>query len=110
MDSEGIAKTLESVGSNWDTYLQIITSEVAIVHAITGTLIPLFMTIMMTRFFGKNKSWTEGLSILPFAIFGGLCFTIPYALTGIFLGAEFPSLIGALVGLPIVTLAAKKVS
>ncbi|XOB63297.1 L-lactate permease [Campylobacterota bacterium DY0563] len=108
LDSEGIAKTLESVGSNWDTYLQIITSEVAIVHAITGTLIPLFMTIMMTRFFGKNKSWTEGLSILPFAIFGGLCFTIPYALTGIFLGAEFPSLIGALVGLPIVTLAAKK--
>ncbi len=108
LDSVSISKTLESVGSNWDAYLQIITSEVAIVHAITGTLIPLFMTIMMTRFFGKNKSWTEGLSILPFAIFGGLCFTIPYALTGVFLGAEFPSLIGALIGLPIVTLAAKK--
>ncbi|WP_321468304.1 L-lactate permease [Halarcobacter sp.] len=108
LDSVSISKTLESVGSNWDAYLQIITSEVAIVHAITGTLIPLFMTIMMTRFFGKNKSWTEGLSIIPFAIFGGLCFTIPYALTGVFLGAEFPSLIGALIGLPIVTMAAKK--
>ncbi len=108
LDSEGISGTLEALGSNWDTYLQIITSEVAVVHAITGTLIPLFMVIMMTRFFGKNKSWTEGLSILPFAIFGGLAFTIPYALTGIFLGAEFPSLIGALIGLPIVTIAAKK--
>ena len=53
------------------------------------------------------KSWTEGLAILPFAIFGGLTFTIPYALTGVFLGPEFPSLIGALVGLPIVILAAK---
>ena len=40
--------------------------------------------------------------------FAGLAFTIPYALTGIFLGAEFPSLIGALVGLPIVIFAAKK--
>ncbi len=108
LDSEGISKTLESVGSNWDTYLQIITSEVAVVHAITGTLIPLFMIMMMTRFFGKNKSWTEGLSALPFAIFGGIAFTIPYALTGVFLGAEFPSLIGALIGLPIVTFAAKK--
>ncbi len=108
LDSEGISATLQSLGSNWENYLQIITSEVAIVHAITGTLIPLFMIMMMTRFFGENKSWTEGLSILPFAIFGGLVFTIPYALTGIFLGAEFPSLIGALVGLPIVTLAAKK--
>ena len=108
LDSEGIGATLQALGSNWETYLQIVTSEVAIVHAVTGTLIPLFMIIMMTRFFGKNKSWTEGLSIFPFAIFGGLAFTVPYALTGIFLGAEFPSLIGALVGLPIVTYAAKK--
>jgi lactate permease len=108
LDSDSIGATLNSIGSSWDSYLQVITSEVAIIHAITGTLIPLFMTIMMTRFFGKNKSWTEGLSIIPFAIFGGLAFTIPYALTGVFLGAEFPSIIGALVGMPIVVLAAKK--
>ena len=107
LDSAGISATLQSTGSSWDTYLQIITSEVAITHAITGTLIPLFMCVMLTRFFGENKSWSEGLSILPFAIFAGIAFTIPYALTGIFLGAEFPSLIGALVGLPIVILAAK---
>jgi lactate permease len=108
LDSDGIGITLNSMGSSWDTYLQIITSEVAIVHAITGTIIPLLMIMMMTKFFGKNKSWFEGLSILPFAIFGGLAFTIPYALTGVFLGAEFPSLVGALVGLPIVVFAAKK--
>ena len=107
LDSAGIGATLQSSGSSWDTYLQIITSEVAITHAITGTLIPLFMCIMLTRFFGQNKSWTEGLAILPFAIFAGIAFTIPYALTGIFLGPEFPSLVGALVGLPIVILAAK---
>lgn len=107
LDSAGISATLQSTGSSWDTYLQIITSEVAITHAITGTLIPLFMCIMLTRFFGQNKSWTEGLAILPFAIFAGIAFTIPYALTGIFLGPEFPSLVGALVGLPIVILAAK---
>jgi len=108
LDSQGIGETLSALSSNWDVYLRLITSEVAIVHAITGTLIPLFMIMMMTRFFGENKSWTEGLSILPFAIFGGIAFTIPYALTGVFLGAEFPSLIGAMIGLPIVTIAAKK--
>ena len=107
LDSEGIGATLQTLGSNWEAYLQIITSEVAVVHAITGTLIPLFMIMMMTRFFGKNKSWTEGLSALPFAIFGGIAFTVPYALTGVFLGAEFPSLIGALIGLAIVVPAAK---
>jgi lactate permease len=89
-------------------YLQIITTNVVVIHAIVGTLIPLLMVIMMTRYFGKNKSWSEGLSILPFAIFGGLAFTVPYVLTGIFLGPEFPSLLGALIGLGVVTFAAKK--
>ena len=46
---------------------------------------PLFLILIMTRFFGKNKSWTEGLSIFPFAIFAALSFTIPYLITGIFL-------------------------
>lgn len=108
LDSAGISATLDGLGSSWDVYLQIITSQVAITHAIAGTLIPLLMIAMLTRFFGENRSWKEGLAILPFAIFGGLAFTIPYALTGVFLGAEFPSLIGALVGLPIVIFAAKK--
>jgi lactate permease len=107
LDKATITERLVAVGSNWDAYLQAITSQAAITHAITGTLIPLFMVMMLTRFFGRNKSWTEGLSIIPFAIFGGLAFTVPYALTGIFLGAEFPSIIGALVGLAIVVPAAR---
>lgn len=89
-------------------YLQIITTNVAIIHAIVGTVMPLFMCMMMTRYFGANKSWKEGFAIFPFAIFGGLSFTIPYLITGIVLGPEFPSLLGALIGLAIVTTAAKK--
>ncbi|HSG64536.1 MAG TPA: L-lactate permease, partial [Gammaproteobacteria bacterium] len=49
----------------------------------------------------------EGLSIAPFAIVGGLAFTVPYLLTGIFLGPEFPSMLGALVGLALMTTAAR---
>jgi len=89
-------------------YLLIVTSNVAIIHTIVGTFMPLFMCVMMTRYFGANKSWKEGFAIFPFAIFGGLAFTIPYMLTGIFLGPEFPSLLGALCGIAIVTFAAKK--
>ncbi|WP_372635785.1 L-lactate permease [Fodinibius sp.] len=89
-------------------YLSVVTSHAALLHAVTGTLMPTFMAVMMTRFFGKNKSWKEGLSIFPFALFGGLAFTVPYALTGVFLGPEFPSLLGSLVGLPVVMYAANR--
>ncbi|MBD3656952.1 MULTISPECIES: L-lactate permease [Marinobacter] len=108
LDRNTISEQLAQVGSNWDAYLQLITSEVAITHAITGVLMPLFMVMMMTRFFGRNKSWREGLEVLPFALFAGLAFVVPYAVTGVVLGPEFPSLLGGLIGLAIVTTAARK--
>lgn len=108
LDSHTIGLELAAKGSSWDAFLQYITSDVAIIHALIGTFMPLLMTMMLTRFFGRNKSWREGLDVLPFAIFAGLAFTLPYALTGIFMGPEFPSLIGGLVSLPLVVLAARK--
>ncbi|MCW8865667.1 MAG: L-lactate permease [Colwellia sp.] len=107
LDKANLSQQLIEQGSSWEQFLQLITSEVAIGHAIVGTLMPLLMVVMMTRFFGQNKRWREGFAVAPFAIFAGLAFTTPYALTGVFLGAEFPSLIGALVGLAIVVPAAK---
>lgn len=108
LDTHNITEALIANGSSWDVYLQQITTSVALIHASVGTLMPVLMAMMLTRFFGKNRSWTEGLDILPFAIFAGLSFTIPYALTGVFLGPEFPSLMGGLVGLAIAVTAAKK--
>lgn len=98
---------LAALNMDFMDYVQIITSNVAVLHAITGTLIPTLMVVMMTRYFGKNKSWREGLQVLPFTIFGGLAFTVPYVLTGIFLGPEFPSLLGSLLGIVIVVTAVK---
>ena len=107
VDKAGITAQLVAKGSDWDTFYRLITSEVALTHATIGILMPLFMCAMLTRYFGRNKSWSEGLAIAPFAIFAGLCFVIPYAAAGVFLGPEFPSMIGALVGLVIVVPAAK---
>ena len=108
LDSPEVAQQLAAAGLSMGEYLQIITVHVVCLHALVGTVMPLFMVMMMTRFFGKNRSWTEGLSIWRFALFGGFAFTVPYLLSGIFLGPAFPSLLGGLVGLAIVTAAARK--
>lgn len=52
-----IGSELTEVGSSWDPVLQLITSEVAIGHAIVGMFMPFLVVLMLTRFFGKNKSW-----------------------------------------------------
>ncbi|QGZ32375.1 L-lactate permease [Stutzerimonas stutzeri] len=107
LDTATLGAQLAAQGSSWDAFLQQITSSVAITHAIVGTVMPLVMALMLTRFFGKEKSWKAGFEVLPFALFAGLAFTLPYVATGVLLGPEFPSLLGGLVGLAIVTTAAR---
>jgi lactate permease len=87
--------------------IRMIGARVAIVHGIIGTLIPLFVVCMLTRFFGRNRSWREGLAVWKFALFAGLAFTVPSVLFGVFLGPEFPSLLCVLVVLALVVTAAK---
>ena len=108
LESVEVNEQLTSAGLEFAEYLQIITSHAVLLHAIVGTVMPLLMIMMMTRFFGENRSLTEGLSVWPFALLGGVAFTIPYYFTGIFLGPAFPSLLGGLIGLGIVTTAARK--
>ena len=107
LDKVVLTEQLLQKGLEWDFFFKIVVSEVAIIHAICGTFMPVLLIMVMTRFFGKNKSWTEGFSIFPFAIFAALSFTIPYVISGIFLGPEFPSIIGGLIGLIVVTTAIK---
>ena len=108
LEGTGLEAMLAEAGMTFQQYVQLIGAQSALIHAVVGVLMPTLMVMMMTRFFGKNKSWTEGLSILPFTLVGGLVFVIPYALTGVFLGPEFPSMIGALIGLAIMSFFAVK--
>ncbi|ROO33057.1 L-lactate permease [Salinisphaera orenii] len=108
LHKSGITEELAANGSSWDAYFQLITSQVAITHAICGFLMPLIMVTVMARFFGERKSWGDGMAVAPFALFAGVSFVVPYALAGVFLGPEFPSMIGAMVGLAIVVPAARR--
>ncbi|GAA0439553.1 L-lactate permease [Lentibacillus halophilus] len=90
----------------WGPFLLEMTGKIALVHGIVGTLIPLFMVVLLTGFFGQSVR--EGFKAWKFALFGGLSLTVPYVLSGVFLGPEFPSLLGGLIGIVIAVIAAKK--
>jgi len=96
--------SLESVGR---PFLELVAQKVAILHAITGTFIPLFVVALMTRFFGANRSFVEGLKVWKFAIFSAFSMTIPYLMAAYIFGPEFPSIFGGMIGLLIVIPAAK---
>ncbi|MFK7864167.1 MAG: L-lactate permease [Pseudohongiellaceae bacterium] len=91
----------------WDEFLGFIATKVALIHALAGTFIPLLVAAIMTRFFGKDKSFADGFKIWKFALFAAFAMTIPYYLVATFLGPEFPSMFGGMIGLAIVVSAAK---
>ena len=86
----------------------MIGGKVAMLHAIAGTLIPLLVVAVMTRFFGPRNARTDGLADLEIRFVRSLCDDDPLrGRSPHVLGPEFPSLIGSLVGLAIVVPAAR---
>src|SRR5690606_4539660 len=59
---------LDAAGLDMGQYLRLVTSQVVVLHAIAGVLMPTWMVVMMTRFFGANRSWREGLAVVPFTL------------------------------------------
>jgi lactate permease len=93
--------------SSYAALLDSIAIKVAFLHALAGTVVPLIVICMMTGLFGSNRSFMEGLRAWKFALFAAFSMTVPYFLAAVFLGPEFPSLLGGLAGLAIVITAAR---
>lgn len=103
-----VDQQLAAVGLTQPDYLALIGRWAGALHGIVGTFLPLVLVMVITAGFGSRKSFTDGLAAWKFALFAGLAFTIPYTLTAFYLGPEFPTLIGGLVGLGIVVPTARR--
>lgn len=79
----------------------------ALFNLVVGTFLPLLALAVMTRYYGAKRSFKEGLEAAPFAIFGGLCFTVPQLAAAYLFGPELPSVLGGLIGMLLVIGAAR---
>ncbi|SDY33758.1 lactate permease [Evansella caseinilytica] len=104
----GVVEPYVAASGGMLAFLKEVAAQVMQIDIFVGTLMPLIIVMMLTRFFGENRSWKEGLAVWKFALFAGLSFTIPAFLVAAFLGPEFPAIFGGLIGLAIVVPAAKK--
>jgi lactate permease len=103
-----VQQHLAELGLTQAEYLATVGRWAGVFNGLIGTFLPLVLVMVITAGFGDRKSPLEGLAAWKFALFAGLALTIPYTLTALFLGPEFPTLIGGLVGLGIVIPAAQR--
>ena len=105
--SAGVAERAGQLGLNQSEFIAHTATQVALIHAICGILIPLLLACLMTGFFGSNRRFADGLAVAPFAIFSALAMVVPYLIVANLLGPEFPALLGGLIGLAIVVTTSK---
>jgi lactate permease len=107
LSADEAVRSLAAGYGQWPTFLAMIGVKVALLHAAVGTLVPLAVVCTMTRHFGPNRSYRDGLAIWPFALYAAFAMTMPYLTVAWMLGPEFPSIVGGLVGLALVVPAAR---
>lgn len=90
-----------------DAFVKEMSLWTAIPHAVVMIVLPFIAVAIMCKFFSKERSIKPALEALPFCVFAGVCFAVPYVLVNIFVGYEFPSLFGSLIALVITVVAAK---
>lgn len=103
--SVAVSQVADTAGAN---FTEGVTFFTAAAHGIMAVFVPFLAVVVMTRVFGAEKSSKPAFSVLPFALFAGLSFSVPYVLIAAFFGYEFPSLLAGLIGLVITIFAAKK--
>ncbi|CCQ35415.1 LctP family transport protein [Natronomonas moolapensis 8.8.11] len=69
-------------------------------HALIGFMMPFIGVLMIVHFFGDDDTGSLGpaLEVAPLCLFAGISFAIPYWVSAWYITAEFPSLIGSMVG------------
>lgn len=103
-----VTERVSVLGLTMPEFVASIGFQVAAIHAIVGLLIPLILVCMLTGFFGPERRFRDGLAVWPFALYSSVAMTVPYVLVARFLGPEFPSLFGGLIGLVLVMYTSSK--
>ncbi|MGW9347190.1 L-lactate permease [Nocardiopsis flavescens] len=106
--SPDVAERASALGLTLPEFVSHIGFQTVLLHAAAGTLVPLFISCMLCGFYGGRRRFSDGFGVWRFALFSAFAMTVPSVLYNHFLGVEFTSLLGALTGLVIVVLTARK--
>ncbi|ADJ15329.1 L-lactate permease [Halalkalicoccus jeotgali B3] len=98
--SAGFQDEIAQGGYTVPEYSTEVAAWAATYHTLVGFVMPLFAVGMVVYFFGdrNERSLSPAWEVAPLCLASGIAFAVPYWLSAWFFTAEFPSLIGSMVG------------
>lgn len=94
-------------GLSYEEFLSAATRLTTLFLGVGGILVPLMLIGVFLFLYGeKGRRLRDFVEILPFGLFAGAAFCLPYYLISVVGGHEFPSILGAVIGLALSVFAA----
>ncbi|GAB6177547.1 L-lactate permease [Desulfobaculum senezii] len=94
--------------TSMESFNMLVGKWATLLHLPMIFILPVFTLGFITRVFGPNRCWSDGFKAWKFCMFAAVSFTVPYMIFAWFVGPEFPSMIGGLIGLGILIFGAKR--
>ena len=91
-----------------ETWRMALTQWTAIGMAVETPIIMIVGIAFLTRFYGKNKKWSECIPVIPFILFTSVVFDVFFVLIAFFVGPELTALVPAVITLFVTMAAARK--
>jgi lactate permease len=99
LSTAGFGEAIQVGGFTVGEYSNQVAAWAATYHALVGFVMPLFAVGMVVYFFGgEDRSLKPAFEVAPLCLVSGIAFAVPYWVSAWYITAEFPSLIGSMVG------------
>ncbi len=99
MNMTNLATAVTEQGDTIEHFTSEVTHKTVFYLGLGGLVIPLVIVTVLVLFFGKERRLKDIVEMIPFSLAAALSFIVPYYLLGTYLGPEFASIIGAVIGL-----------
>ncbi|MCD7920616.1 MAG: L-lactate permease [Clostridiales bacterium] len=104
-----LSSRLAASGVEEGAFLQEVTGKVCLFLGVGGLLVPILLVAVLVLAFGPRERRLRSIAeMIPFSLLAALSFLVPYYLLGVYLGPEFASILGSIIGMVLTVLAAQK--
>ena len=103
-----LSPLVSASGVELSDFTSAVTGKTVLYLGVAGLMVPILLVSALVLCFGAGRRWARIAETIPFCIFAALTFVVPYYLLGTFLGPEFASIVGSVIGLVLTVTAAQK--
>lgn len=107
MNMANLSAIVTGEGGEMTAFTTEVTGRTVLYLGVAGVIIPLLLVVVLVLFYGKERKVSDVIEMIPFSLCAALSFIVPYYLLGTYLGPEFASILGAVIGLVITVLMAR---